>query len=117
MIYVSSDWHGVELEKISEQVRTSAYTIIKAKNATYYGIGMSLVRLTKAIMGNENSVLTVSAKLTGEYGMKGVYVGIPCIIGRNGISRVLEIDLTEDEKEKFVASCKTLSDSYNEIIN
>jgi S-methylmethionine-dependent homocysteine/selenocysteine methylase len=95
-----------DLEKISEQVRTSAYTIIKAKNATYYGIGMSLVRLTKAIMGNENSVLTVSAKLTGEYGMKGVYVGIPCIIGRNGVSRELEIDLTEDE----------LRDSYRRLI-
>ena len=106
-----------ELEKISEQVRTSAYTIIKAKNATYYGIGMSMVRLTKAILGNENSVLTVSAKLTGEYGQNGVYVGIPCIIGRNGIGKILEIDLTEEEKEKFLASCKTLSDSYNEIIN
>ena len=106
-----------ELEKISEQVRTSAYTIIKAKNATYYGIGMSMVRLTKAILGNENSVLTVSAKLTGEYGQNGVYVGIPCIIGRNGIGKILEIDLTEEEREKFLASCKTLSDSYNEIIN
>jgi len=106
-----------ELEKISEQVRTSAYTIIKAKNATYYGIGMSMVRLTKAVLGNENSVLTVSAKLTGEYGQNGVYVGVPCIIGRSGIGKILEIDLTDEEKGKFIASCKTLSDSYDEIIN
>lgn len=106
-----------DLEKISEQVRTSAYTIIKAKNATYYGIGMSMVRLTKAILGNENSVLTVSAKLTGEYGQNGVYVGVPCIIGRSGIGKILEIDLTDEEKEKFLSSCNTLSASYNEIIN
>ena len=106
-----------DLESISEQVRTSAYTIIKAKNATYYGIGMSMVRLTKAILGNENSVLTVSAKLSGEYGQTGVYTGVPCIIGRSGISKILEIDLTEEEKAKLLASCKTLSDSYMEIIN
>ncbi len=106
-----------ELEKISEQVRTSAYTIIKAKNATYYGIGMSMVRLTKAILGNENSVLTVSAKLTGEYGQNGVYVGVPCILGRDGIVDVLEIEFTEEETAKFENSCKTLSDSYNAIKN
>lgn len=106
-----------ELEKISEQVRTSAYTIIKAKNATYYGIGMSMVRLTKAILGNENSVLTVSAKLTGEYGQNGVYVGVPCILGRDGIVDILEIEFTEEEKAKFENSCKTLCDSYNAIKN
>lgn len=104
-----------DLEKISEQVRTSAYTIIKAKNATYYGIGMSMVRLTKAILGNENSVLTVSAKLTGEYGQNGVYTGVPCIIGRSGIQEILEIDMTDEEKEKLNSSCKTLIDFYGEI--
>lgn len=104
-----------DLEKISEQVRTSAYTIIKAKNATYYGIGMSMVRLTKAILGNENSVLTVSAKLTGEYGQNGVYTGVPCIIGRSGIVEILEIDMTEEEMEKLNSSCKTLIDFYGEI--
>ncbi len=106
-----------DLENISEQVRTSAYTIIKAKNATYYGIGMSMVRLTKAILGNENSVLTVSAKLSGEYGENGVYVGVPCILGRNGIESVLEIEFTEEEKAKFIGSCQTLAESYNAIQN
>ncbi len=106
-----------DLEQISNQVRTSAYTIIKAKNATYYGIGMSMVRLTKALLGNENSVLTVSAKLAGEYNQNGVYVGVPCILGRNGIESVLEIELTEEEKAKFESSCKTLSESYDAIKN
>ena len=106
-----------ELENISEQVRTSAYTIIKAKKATYYGIGMSLVRLTKAILGNENSVLTVSAKLSGQYGKSGVYVGLPCILGRDGIEKILELNLTDEENEKLAASCKTLEDSYSAIKN
>lgn len=113
----NEEYNLEELEKISEQVRTSAYTIIKAKNATYYGIGMSLVRLTKAILGNENSVLTVSAKLSGEYGQSGVYAGVPCIIGRSGVADILEIELTKEEQAKFDNSCQTLKSSYNEIKN
>ncbi len=110
-----NDYCLSDLENISEQVKTSAYTIIKAKNATYYGIGMSLVRLTKAILGNENSVLTVSAKLSGEYGQNGVYVGVPCVLGRNGIVDILEIELTDEEKKKFESSCLTLQNSFNDI--
>ena len=63
-----------ELDRIEEDVRTAAYKIIEAKRATYYGIGMSLTRITKAILGDENSVLTVSANLRGEYGQNDVFV-------------------------------------------
>ena len=104
-----------ELEKISERVKTSAYTIIKAKNATYYGIGMSLVRITKAIFGNESSVLTVSARLCGEYGMNGVYTGVPCIVNRDGVKSILELSLTEEEKELFEKSCDILEASYSKL--
>src|SRR5699024_7033218 len=72
------------LEQISEEVRTAAYKIIEAKNATYYGIGMALTRITKAILGDEHSILTVSAMLRGEYGQSGVFAGVPCIINQNG---------------------------------
>ena len=91
-----------DLDGITEEVRTAAYKIIDAKRATYYGIGMAMTRITKAIFGNENSVLTLSAKLRGEYGVKDVYVGVPCIINRNGIQKILELKLTDEEKEKFV---------------
>ncbi len=104
-----------EMRDIEEQVRTSAQQIIKAKRATYYGIGMALVRITKAIFGNENSVLTVSAMLRGEYGESGVYAGIPCIVNRNGIQRVLSLPLTEEETAKFHASCQTLHEAYDEL--
>lgn len=106
-----------ELKKISRRVQKSAYEIIEAKGATYYGIGMSMVRLTSAILGNENSVLTVSARLSGKFGQQDVYAGVPCIIGRNGIRRIFEIDLLESEREKLSKSCEILSRSYNEIIN
>ena len=68
-----------EIQEISEQVRNSAQVIIKAKRATYYGIGMALTRITKAILGDENSVLTVSSYVDGLYGIKDVYLGLPTL--------------------------------------
>lgn len=104
-----------ELVKIEEDVRTAAYKIIEAKRATYYGIGMSLTRITKAILGDESSVLTVSANLRGEYGQSGVFVGVPCLINKNGIQKVIEISLTKEEKKKFDASCEALKENFAEI--
>jgi len=104
--YSLDDMHSIE-----EQVRTAAYKIIEAKNATYYGIGMALARIVKAILGDENSVLTVSCKLCGEYGQRGVFIGVPSIIGRNGVKEIVELDLTEEEQAKFKASAELL-DSY-----
>lgn len=102
-----------DMEKISEQVRGAAQKIIKAKKATYYGIGMALVRITRAIFGNESSVLTVSALLRGEYGQSDVYAGAPCIVGRNGIQRIITLPLTDEELSKFAASCDTLRSFYD----
>jgi L-lactate dehydrogenase len=97
-----------ELDKIFINVRDAAYHIIEKKGATFYGIAMGLVRLTKAILQNENSVLTVSAYLNGEYGQSDVYVGVPAVVNRNGIRGVVELDLTKDEKEKFGHSVSVL---------
>ena len=74
--------HFQELLELEEEVRMAAYKIIEAKKATYYGIGMAMARITKAIFGNEYSVLTVSAHLQGEYGENGIYIGIPCVVNR-----------------------------------
>ena len=104
-----------ELLKIEEEVRGAAYRIIEAKNATYYGIGMALTRITRAILGDENSVLTVSAMLRGEYGQNDVFAGVPCIINKNGIQRVLQLSLTPEEQERFDCSCRTLKESFNEM--
>lgn len=102
-------------EEMEKEVRTAAYKIIETKKATYYGIGMALTRITKAILGDEHSVLTVSAMLRGEYGQRDVYAGIPCIINKNGIQRVLPLSLTEEELDKFGKSCDTLRESFEGI--
>lgn len=104
-----------DLENISQEVRDAAQKIIKAKKATYYGIGMAMVRITRAILGNESSILTVSAKLRGEYGQSGVYIGVPCIVNRNGVQRVLSLSLTQEELQKFGASCDTLRECCEEL--
>ncbi len=104
------------LDHIEEEVRTAAYRIIEAKQATYYGIGMALTRITKAILGDEHSVLTVSAMLRGDYGQRDIYTGVPCIINQNGVQRVLELSLSEQEMEKFEKSCKTLRESFDGIV-
>lgn len=103
------------LDQIEEEVRSAAYKIIEAKKATYYGIGMALTRITKAILGDEQSVLTVSAMLKGEFGQKDVFIGVPCIINQNGIQRILPVKLTEEELEKLAKSCQTLRESYEGI--
>ena len=104
-----------KMNEISEEVRTSAQVIISAKKATYYGIGMSLARITAAIFGDENSVLTVSSFLNGEYGERNVFVGVPSIVNRNGIKTILELGLSESEYQKFHNSCETLRKSYDEL--
>ena len=103
------------LEDIEDEVRTAAYKIIEAKKATYYGIGMALTRITKAILGDEHSVLTVSAMLRGDYGQRDVFTGVPCIINQDGIQKVLPLSLTDEEMEKFARSCETLRESFEGI--
>ncbi len=104
-----------ELDEIAVNVRDSAYKIIKAKKATYYGIGMVLARLTRAILNDENSIFTISAYLNGEYSESGFYIGVPALINRNGVRKILEIPLDESEKKRFKDSAKVIKEMLDEI--
>lgn len=105
-----------ELDRIAIDVREAAQKIIEAKGATYYGIGMAMVRVIRAILNNENSVLTVSVRLRGEYGgKKDVFIGNPCIINSGGSKRIIELRLTDAELEKLDHSCKILNDNFKSI--
>ncbi|HCA05048.1 MAG TPA: L-lactate dehydrogenase [Ruminococcaceae bacterium] len=105
-----------ELKKISNDVRTAAYEIIKAKGSTYYGIGMAICKIVRAIFHNENSIYTASVRLRGEYGLKkDVFIGNPCIINSGGATRILELNLMSDELEMFKKSYEILDDSFNSI--
>jgi L-lactate dehydrogenase len=104
------EYRREDLERLFMNVRDAAYHIIQRKGATYYGIAMGLVRLTKAILQNENSVLTVSAYLDGQYNQSNIYIGVPAIVNRNGIREIFELKLNKEEQEKFAHSANVLKD-------
>jgi L-lactate dehydrogenase len=104
-----------DLDQLFLNVRDAAYHIIERKGATYYGIAMGLVRLTKAILRNENSVLTVSAYLAGEYGQNDIYIGVPAVVNRKGIREIVELDLSEEENEKFTNSVNVLKKTMEPV--
>ena len=108
MMQTDSKYKIEDLDEIYVNVRDAAYQVIEKKGATYYGIAMSLVRVTQAILGDEKAILPVTAYLDGEYGEKDVYIGVPTIIGRKGAQQVLELPLNEKEKEQFKHSADVL---------
>lgn len=100
-----------DLRKIHRGVVDAAYEIIERKKATYYGIGMALNRLVRAILNNENAILTVSTYLEdGKYGQDNIYIGVPAIINSEGVRELLELDLNEEEQAKLDNSCKLIKE-------
>lgn len=111
-----SNYKQEDLDEIFVNVRDAAYHIIERKGATHFGIGMSLTRLVKAILEDTNSILTVAAYLDGEYGQHDVFIGVPAIINRKGIRKVIELDLTAEEKEKMTHSAKVLKETMAPVL-
>ena len=104
-----------EKEKIYFAVRDSAYEIIDRKGATYYGIGMAAAKIAEAIVRDSHTVAPVSVSLEGEYGLSGLCLSIPSVIGRGGAEQVLEISLSEEEKERLGRSADELREVLGEI--
>jgi L-lactate dehydrogenase len=109
------DFNQTDLDQLFLNVRDAAYHIIERKGATYYGIAMGLVRLTKAILRNENSVLTVSAYLNGEYGQNDIFIGVPAVVNREGVRQVVELNLNDEEQAKFVNSVNVLKKTMEPV--
>ena len=106
------------LDELHSQVVNSAYEIIEKKKATYYGIGMSLSKLVKSVLDNDNSIVTVSTYLKdGAYGQDDIYIGVPAIINGNGVREILFLDLAEEEQAKLNNSCKILKEMREKSID
>jgi len=101
--------------RIVEQVRNSAYHIIDYKGATWFAVSLAMVRISEAVLRNEHTVLTVSARLDGEYGLRDVCISVPCVVGRAGIERIIEADLTPEEKTLLARSAATLQARIAEL--
>ncbi len=105
-----SDWKA-ERNLIEQQVRESAYHIIDTKGATHFAVGLALVRITASILRNQNSVLTVSVMLNGEYGLKNVCLSVPSIISETGAVRIIRNELPPKELDLLKKSAKVLQNA------
>ena len=107
-----------DLKKIHQGVINAAYEIIDKKKATYYGIGMALSRIVKAVLENENAILTVSTYLKdGDYGQDDIYIGVPAVINNQGVRELLYLELNEEEQSKLDNSCKIIKQMREENID
>ncbi len=99
---------GAEQEEIFANTRDAAYQIISAKGATYYAIALALDRICTAILDDEGAVLNVSTLLQDYHGVSDVYLGVPCVVDRTGVREVMDIPITEREKELLHRSADKL---------
>ncbi len=108
---ISNYLNNKELEDIYVNVRDAAYEIIANKGSTCYGIGMCLVSITNAILGDENSIITVST-----YNKENdVYISLPTTINREGATSITYLELTKEEREKLNNSIKTIKETITKI--
>lgn len=111
--WINQNGDPVDEEDLVEafyNVRDAAYRIIERKGATFYGIAVSLARITKAIFNDENAILPLSVYLNGEYGQEDVFIGVPAVINREGIRSVIQVPLNEVEQSNMQHSANTLRD-------
>ena len=100
--------HKKIMQKIGNDVKNSAYEIINRKNATYFGIAMAVKRICEAIVRDEKSILPVSSMMRGNFGISGLCLSMPSIIGKDGVECHVPIQLSNEEIEKLQKSAEIL---------
>ncbi|MBL4932088.1 MULTISPECIES: L-lactate dehydrogenase [Clostridium] len=106
--------NGSFKETIPDKVKDAAYEIINKKGYTNYAVGLAISRIVEAIIRDEDSILTVSSLLNGEYGLDDVYLAIPTIVNREGAKQILEVSLEEKESDKLKASAEIIKKHLKE---
>ena len=109
--------HDEAMKRIAENVKNSAYEIIEKKKATYYGVAMAVKRICEAIVRDEKSILPISSLMKGDFGIEGISLSMPAIVGKDGVECLVPIQLNEEEISKLQQSAQTLKDtlSQNEV--
>lgn len=105
-----------DLEQIFIDTRDAAYYIIERKKATYFGIGMCVARIAKAVLNNEKAILPVGVYLDGIYGQTDVYSSAPSVISRKGVESIIELDLSDDEQKKLDHSISVLKETMKPVL-
>ena len=104
-----------DLQRMHLEVKNAAYEIIEKKGATYYAIALAVARITACIAGEENSVLTVSGILDGEYGISGAALSVPMVVSGYGIDRIIETSLSDKELRDLRASADKLKEEIKKL--
>lgn len=105
----------LDFDEILEKVRRAAPDIIKCKGYTSFAIASCVVRICEAVLRDEKSVLPVSTLTTGQYGIKDIYLSLPCVVGRGGVEKIIEIPLDEAEKQGLQKSAQILKEKLDQI--
>ncbi|MBE5910796.1 L-lactate dehydrogenase [Pseudobutyrivibrio sp.] len=108
--------HENSMKRIADDVKNSAYGIIEKKGATYYGIAMSVRRICEAIIRDEKSILPISSIQHGDFGIDGVALSMPAIVGREGVLGSVPINLSDDEIKALQESANTLKKVIDEAL-
>ena len=109
-----SDWKK-KRRLIEQQVRESAYHIINYKGSTQFAVGLALVKITGAILRSQNSVLTVSILVDGEFGINDVCLSVPCVVSEGGVERIIESPLPSQELASLSNSATVLRKAIDSL--
>lgn len=100
----------LNLDDIAKRAAFAAYEIIEGKGCTEFGIGVGLTEIVKTILHNERKILPATTLLEGQYGQTDVFASVPVVMTKDGIEEIVEINLTDDEQEKFSNSCAIIKE-------
>jgi len=103
-------------KSITDRVRDSAYHIIESKGVTNYAISLAMLRIIKAVLGDERRILTVSSSADGHYGIDNISIGIPALVGANGVESIIELPISAKEREQLQNSADQLDKTYQDVI-
>ncbi|TVR37572.1 MAG: L-lactate dehydrogenase [Cryomorphaceae bacterium] len=109
------DWNPEEEHVFRDKVRKAAQEIIRRKGATNHAIGLVTASLVKYILRDDRRVVTLSVVMEGAYGLKNVALSLPCLVGGNGVERVLEPRLDEHEREQLMHSAEVLQRAIQSV--
>ncbi|HVB30210.1 MAG TPA: malate dehydrogenase [Gemmatimonadaceae bacterium] len=106
-----------KLDAIVERTRAGGAEIVKylKTGSAYYAPSSGAVQMAEAIVNDEKRILPCAAWLEGEYGQKGIFLGVPCKLGRKGIERVLEVELTSEERAALAKSADAVREPMSAV--
>ncbi len=105
----------VNWDEVVEQTRFVAAEVIKRKGATIYGPAVSIYRMIRAVVEDTKEEIPTSVVLQGEYGIEDVALGVPVILGKNGVEEIVQYDLSKEELEGLKNSAKILKERLKEL--